>query len=170
MSKQSTEFEEHEEDQMPDMLDLCAVTDGEVIRIEEVADELFSKKMIGDGFAMLPESEDVYAPVSGKLIEVADAKHAYYIETEEGIKILIHIGIDTVLLNGEGFKSFVQRKMTVEKGQKLASFDRQLLVDRGFQPVIPVIVMEHPSVDSLKVKPAKEAKANETIALTLYLS
>lgn len=170
MSNQSTEFGEHEEGQTPEVLKLCAVTDGEVMRIEDVPDDLFSQKMIGDGFAMMPESEEVYAPVSGKLIEVADAKHAYYIETAEGIKILIHIGIDTLLLNGEGFESFVGRKMTVEKGDKLASFDRKLLDERGFQPVIPVIILEHSSVKSLEVNPIKEAKANETIALTVNLN
>lgn len=169
MSNQSNEFGEHEEGTIPVVLNLCAVTDGEVMKIEDVPDELFSQKMIGDGFAVMPSSQEVFAPVSGRLIEVADTKHAYYIETHEGIKILIHIGIDTLLLDGEGFESFIERKMLVEKGQKLASFDRQLLIDRGFQPVIPVIVLEHDSVASLEVHPVKEAKANESIALTVHL-
>ena len=63
--------------------------------LNKLEDDLFSQKMIGDGYAIKPTSEVVYAPVSGKLIEVADAKHAYYIETDTGLKILIHIGIDT---------------------------------------------------------------------------
>ncbi|MCC5896056.1 MAG: PTS glucose transporter subunit IIA [Alkalibacterium sp.] len=170
MSNQSTGFKEQEEGVTSNMLNLCAVTDGEVMKIEEVPDDLFSQRMIGDGFAMMPESEDVFAPVSGKLIEVADAKHAYYIETQEGIKVLIHIGIDTLLLKGEGFESYVKRNTFVEKGDKLASFDRQLFEERGFQPVIPVIILDHASVASLEVRPSKEAIANETIALTVHLN
>ncbi|MCC5890211.1 MAG: PTS glucose transporter subunit IIA [Alkalibacterium sp.] len=171
MSNQSDEFGVHEESgsQSADYFTVFAVTDGEVISIEEVPDDLFSQRMIGDGFAMMPSSEVVYAPVSGKLIEVADAKHAYYIETEEGIKVLIHIGIDTLLLNGEGFESFVKKGMTVDKGQKLARFDRQLFEDRGFHPVIPVIVLEHPTVKSLELHSDRKAVANETVALVVHL-
>ncbi|GAB2317898.1 PTS glucose transporter subunit IIA [Alkalibacterium sp. s-m-22] len=169
MGNQPAEYGEHEISESAHTMDVSAVTDGEVITIEEVPDELFSAKMIGDGFAIIPTSDSVYAPVSGKLIEVADAKHAYYIETEEGIKVLIHIGIDTLLLNGEGFKTFVKRNMTVEKGQKLAEFDKQLIEDRGFQPVIPVIILDHPSVASLEIRPDKAVKANDSVALTVHL-
>lgn len=94
---------------------LSAVTDGEIIPVEQVEDDLFSQKMIGDGYAIKPTSEVVYAPVSGKLIEVADAKHAYYIETDTGLKILIHIGIDTVLMNGQGFQTSLEKNVWVEK-------------------------------------------------------
>lgn len=171
MSNQSDEFGVHEESgiESTDNFTVCAVTDGEIMSIEEVPDDLFSQRMIGDGFAMMPSSEVVYAPISGKLIEVADAKHAYYIENEEGIKVLIHIGIDTLLLNGEGFHTFVKKGMRVEKGQQLATFDRQLLEDKGFHPVIPVIVLEHPTVKSLELKANRKAVANETVALIVHL-
>lgn len=171
MSNQSDEFGVHEENesQSTGSFNICAVADGEIMSIEEVPDDLFSQRMIGDGFAVMPSSEVVYAPISGKLIEVADAKHAYYIENEEGIKVLIHIGIDTLLLNGEGFHSFVKKGMRVEKGQQLATFDRQLLEDRGFHPVIPVIVLEHPTVESLELKASQKAVANETVALVVHL-
>lgn len=149
---------------------LNAVTDGEIIPIEEVEDELFSQKLIGDGYAIKPTSEVVYAPVSGKLIEVADAKHAYYIETDGGLKVLVHIGIDTLLMNGEGFKTTVVKNKRVEKGDTLAVFDKKLIEERGFKTVIPVIVLEHESVASLELFPTKEAKANETYALKIRLN
>lgn len=172
MSKQSDDFGVHNEsgNQPGDYFTVCAVTNGEILAIEEVPDDLFSQRMIGDGFAMMPSSEVVHAPIAGKLIEVADAKHAYYIESDEGIKVLIHIGIDTLLLNGEGFRSFVKKGMTVEKGEKLATFDRQLLEDRGFHPVVPVIVLEHPTVESLELRASQKAVANETVALVVHLN
>ncbi len=149
---------------------LNAVTDGEIIPIEEVEDALFSQKLIGDGYAIKPTSEVVYAPVSGKLIEVADAKHAYYIETDEGLKVLVHIGIDTLLMNGEGFETTMTKNKRVEKGDELAVFDMKLIEERGFKTVIPVIVLEHDSVASLELFPSKSAKANETYALKIRLN
>lgn len=152
---------------MPSRMTLKAVTDGEIIPIESVPDDLFSQKMIGDGFAMIPTSEIVYAPVSGRLIEIADTKHAYYIETNKKVKVLIHIGIDTVLMNGEGFSTSVYRQMYIEEGQELARFDKQLIMSQGYEPVIPVIVFDHKSIDSMEVLPNPQAIASETPALTL---
>ncbi|OJF97169.1 PTS glucose transporter subunit IIA [Alkalibacterium sp. 20] len=171
MSNQSNGFGDQVKEQNHETkeLILSAVTDGEIISIEEVQDDLFSQKMIGDGYAIRPTSEVVYAPVSGKLIEVADAKHAYYIQTDGGMKVLIHIGIDTLLLNGEGFQSYVEKNKRVEKGERLAIFDQKFISERGFNTVIPVIVLEHDSVVSLELFPTKKAKANETHALKIRL-
>ncbi|WP_423190352.1 PTS sugar transporter subunit IIA [Alkalibacterium sp. f15] len=171
MSIQSNGFGDQvkEQDHETAELILSAVTDGEIISIEEVQDDLFSQKMIGDGYAIRPTSGVVYAPVSGKLIEVADAKHAYYIETDGGIKVLIHIGIDTLLLNGEGFQTSVEKNKRVEKGDRLVTFDQKFISERGFDTVIPVIVLEHNSVASLELFPTKKAKANETHALKIRL-
>ena len=172
MSNQSNGFgdQDREQDHKKTELILSAVTDGEIIPIEEVQDNLFSQKMIGNGYAIIPTSEVVFAPVSGKLIEVADAKHAYYIETDEGLKVLIHIGIDTLLLNGKGFHTSMEKNKRVEKGDQLATFDQKLISERGFDTVIPVIVLEHDSVVSLELFPTKNAKANETHALKVRLT
>lgn len=149
-------------------LEIYAVADGEIVTIDGVPDDLFSKKMIGDGFAIIPEKGKVYAPVTGRLIEVADTKHAFYIETETGLKVLIHIGLDTLLLDGNGFTSYADRHDYVKKGQKLASFDMDLLEKEGFSPVIPVVVLDHSDVERTEVHPRKEAKAGETSAVTVY--
>lgn len=148
---------------------LSAVTDGEIIPVEQVEDDLFSQKMIGDGYAIKPTSEVVYAPVSGKLIEVADAKHAYYIETDTGLKILIHIGIDTVLMNGQGFQTSLEKNVWVEKGDQLATFDKKMIEDEGYNTVIPVIVLEHSSVVSLETLINRDATAGKTEALKITL-
>ena len=151
------------------ILTLTAITDGEILPIEEVPDELFSQKMIGNGFAMSPTSEIVYSPIEGKLIEVAETKHAYYIQTDEGIKVLIHIGLDTLFLNGEGFNTSVEKNMTVAQGERLAEFDKELIIEKGFNPIISIIVLDHPSIKSLEVYPNTNAKAKETPALKVTL-
>jgi glucose-specific phosphotransferase system IIA component len=124
--------------------------------------------MIGDGFAMKPESETVVAPVSGRLIEVAEAKHAYYIETVEGIKVLIHVGLDTLLLNGEGFEVKVSKGMTIKEGQPLVTFDSALFKEKGYHSTIPVIVLDDQarSMD-FHLHTASDAEAGKTLALDI---
>lgn len=149
-------------------IELCAVSDGEVLSIENVPDKVFAQKMIGEGFAIKPVSQTVVAPVSGKLVEVADAKHAYYIETEEGIKILIHVGINTLLLNGEGFSTKLEKGDRVERGETLVDFDEELIVKKGYNPIISVIVLDDQDVQmNQTVFPSKEVIAGETIAMEL---
>lgn len=151
-------------------LSLCATTDGEVIPMEKVEDEVFAQKMIGDGYAMRPTSYTVVAPIDGKLIEVAEAKHAYYIETEIGLKVLIHVGIDTLLLNGEGFSTDKKKGMAVKQGETLVRFDAALFKEKGYRMTIPVVVLDDESrkID-LMIHPTIEARAGETIALTVTI-
>ncbi|GEL66509.1 PTS glucose transporter subunit IIA [Marinilactibacillus psychrotolerans] len=149
-------------------IELCAVSNGEVLSIENVPDKVFAQRMIGDGFAVKPTSQSVVAPVSGKLIEVADAKHAYYIETEEGVKILIHVGINTLLLNGEGFSTKLEKGDKVEKGKTLVDFDEELIIKKGYNPIISVIVLDNEDVQmNQEVFPAKGVIAGETIAMEI---
>lgn len=172
MSNERNGFADQERENEHETVELIlsAVTDGEIILIEEVQDDLFSQKMIGDGYAIKPSSEVVYAPVSGKLIEVADAKHAFYIETDEGLKVLIHIGIDTLLMNGAGFQTSLEKNQRVEKGDQLARFDQKMISEKGFNTVIPVIVLEHDSVVSLETYPNKGAVAKESDALKVTMT
>ncbi|MEQ7214694.1 PTS glucose transporter subunit IIA [Enterococcus asini] len=96
---------------------------GEVIKIEEVADPVFNQKMMGEGFAVKPINGEITAPVSGVIQSIFPTKHALIIETENKVGLLIHVGIDTVDLEGKGFESFV------EAGQKVAAKERLLQVD-----------------------------------------
>ncbi|MEC6748775.1 PTS glucose transporter subunit IIA [Marinilactibacillus sp. XAAS-LB27] len=151
-------------------LSLRAVSDGEVLSIEEVPDEIFAQKMIGEGYAIKPTSQLVVAPIDGKLIEVADAKHAYYIETKEGLKILIHVGIDTLLLNGEGFKTKLKKDDQVKAGDVLVEFDEELITKKGFNTIISVIVLDDSAFEVIQVlNQMKQAKAGETVAVEIDL-
>ncbi|MDG3374879.1 glucose PTS transporter subunit IIA, partial [Vibrio parahaemolyticus] len=92
----------------PQTQDVYAVATGKVIPITEVGDEVFSQKMMGDGFAVIPESGEIFAPVAGKVTSVFPTKHAIGLVTDSGIEVLVHMGIDTVQLNGEPFTVFVK--------------------------------------------------------------
>ncbi|WP_349410856.1 N-acetylglucosamine-specific PTS transporter subunit IIBC [Pseudalkalibacillus sp. SCS-8] len=112
---------------------------GEVVPIAEVDDPTFSEKMMGDGFAIHPTSNIVSSPVDGKVVNVFPTKHAIGIESEEGYEILIHIGLDTVELKGEGFRSFVDTGDRISKGQKLIEIDLNYLQEHARSLITPIV-------------------------------
>lgn len=150
-------------------MELYSVTDGKIISIEDVKDPVFSEKMMGDGFAVEPTSEIVLAPVSGRLFQVADALHAYGIVTDKGIEVLVHIGLDTVTLRGEGFTSSLKEGMLVKKGDPLATVDFDYLIEQEKKLTISVVIINGCS-EAYRYELNKEsaAVAGETIALTVY--
>jgi PTS system glucose-specific IIA component len=111
-------------------LEIYAPAPGEVIDIIEVADAVFSAKMLGDGFAVEPQEDFITAPCDGTITLLAGTKHAIALETD-GIEILIHVGLDTVELKGEGFEAFVKQQDQVKRGDKLISFDRDFIEGKG---------------------------------------
>ena len=149
-------------------MEVTAVVDGEIITIEDVEDQIFSQKMIGDGYGIHPTSQTVYSPVDGRIEEIAQSKHAVYISMNDEMKLLIHIGIDTIDLKGEGFSTELKKNAAVKKGDPLIQFDPAFIKAEGLNPVICVILLNG-SQDplDLHIYPSKEAIANETIAMTI---
>ncbi|WP_347299848.1 PTS glucose transporter subunit IIA [Dolosigranulum savutiense] len=152
-------------EQLQQSLTLKAVVDGDIIPIETVADAIFSERMIGDGYGIVPKSSVIYSPVDGMISEVAITKHAYYIELDSGYKILIHIGENTVLLNGEGFSTQVEKGDHIAVGEQLGNVDLEFLKEKGYDVTISVIFLFDKSL-SLEVKtyPQADATAMDTIA------
>ena len=107
--------------------------------IEETPDEAFAGKMMGDGIMIMPEDSTVFAPCDGEVLFVFPSKHAVGIKTTDGFEILIHIGINTVELNGEGFEAFVASGDKVKKGDKLISFDIEYIKDKVPSMATPFI-------------------------------
>lgn len=149
-------------------MEVTAVVDGEIIPIENVEDQIFSQKMIGDGYGIHPTSQTVYSPVDGRIEQVAQSNHAVYIAINDEMKLLIHVGIDTIDLKGEGFTSQLKKDEPVKKGDPLIHFDPMFIKEEGLNPVICVVLLNG-SKDKLDltVHPTKEALANETIAMTI---
>lgn len=112
---------------------------GKVCDISESPDPAFAGKIMGDGFVVFPEDNTVYSPCDGSVEVVFPSKHAIGLKTENGTELLIHVGLDTVTLNGEGFNVFVEAGDKVKKGQKLLEFDAKLIESKGLKTATPVV-------------------------------
>jgi len=103
--------------------EIFSPVNGEVIAIEQVSDPVFSSKSMGDGFAVIPKDSSIYSPIKGKVVSVFPTKHAFGLIDDEGIEVLVHIGIDTVSLNGQGFSILVNEGDLVTSDTQLAKVD-----------------------------------------------
>ena len=135
---------------------------GQVIKLSEVPDAVFSEKMLGDGVCIVPENGEFYSPVDGKIIQVFDTKHAYSIMSDDGLEILLHIGLNTVELKGEGFTSFVNDGDLVKKGDKIAEVNLLHVQDMGYQLYTPVLVTNMSLVKKINFT-EKKAKVNDSL-------
>lgn len=117
---------------------------GQVVPLADVPDPIFSQKMVGDGAAVDPAEEVAYSPVSGKVAHISRSGHAVGIVTQEGLEILLHIGIDTYDL-AEGFTKLVEPGQRVASGQPLLRFDRRHLKERAPSLLSPVLITNLPA-------------------------
>lgn len=123
---------------------------GELIAMEDVNDETFANKVLGDGVAVLPTEGKVYAPADGTIISVFDTKHAVCFASSYGTEILIHIGVDTVNLQGKYFTAHVKDGDEVKRGQLLIEFDREQIEKAGYDTAIPMIFTDLPEEKTLE--------------------
>lgn len=113
--------------------ELTAFVSGQAIVITEVNDPVFSAKTLGDGMAIKPNVETIYAPCAGIVSLIAkDSNHAIGMTLNNDAEILIHVGLDTVSLNGKGFKVYVKEGQKVKQGERLMEFDKKLIESEGF--------------------------------------
>ncbi|EUJ39102.1 PTS sugar transporter subunit IIA [Brochothrix campestris] len=114
---------------------------GTLIKIDDVPDPVFAQKMMGEGVAVQPTNGIVVAPVDGEIIQIADeSKHAFGIRSALGQEILVHIGLETVAMKGEGFKVLVKLGDKVKAGQPIIEADIALIAEKAASTVIPVVV------------------------------
>lgn len=114
---------------------------GTVVALSEVPDEAFSEGAMGQGFAVKPDAGRLVSPFSGTVVHVMEkSKHAVMLEHDSGVQILMHIGMNTVSLKGEGFKLHIENGQRVEEGQLLIEFDMAVIREAGLPTVTPVIV------------------------------
>lgn len=121
-------------------IEILSPLKGKVLPLNEVKDDAFSSGILGNGIAINPEDGMLVSPVNGVISVLLPTLHAVGITTSEGIELLIHIGMDTVKLNGEGFKAFVKQGDEVKIGQKLIEFDIDLLKSKGYCLDVPIVV------------------------------
>lgn len=113
--------------------------DGKIIPLSEVPDDVFAKEMMGPGFGIIPSGSTLHSPVDGKVVSVFPTKHAIGIETDTGVELLIHVGLDTVKLKGEGFETLVEQGQLVQAGDALLKLDLAYLKANAPSIVTPVI-------------------------------
>lgn len=135
---------------------------GNVVEISEVPDMVFSQKMLGDGFAIIPTEGVVKAPVSGQLVQIFPTNHAFGIRTDEGLEILVHIGIDTVELNGEGFERQLEPGRYVKIGDPIIKIDLEYIQSKGKNTITPIVFT---STDRVKEFTINKDERNEEIAV-----
>lgn len=123
---------------------------GEAIDITKVPDEVFAGKMVGDGLAIVPEEGRVYSPVDGKVVLLFPSKHAIGLQTEYGLELLIHIGVDTVHMNGEGFEYLVVQNQEVKAGDALMLFDLKLIGEKAKSIITPIIITNMDEVNKFE--------------------
>ena len=121
---------------------IVSPANGTSVLLEQVPDAVFADKILGDGMAIIPSDGKFLSPVDGEVASVADSLHAIGFQTEDGLDVLIHIGLDTVKLNGEGFHVFVNVGDKVKKGDLVAEVDLQVLANNGLNPITPVIICD----------------------------
>ena len=121
---------------------ILAPLTGKVVPLEQVPDAVFSQKILGDGVAIIPEDGKIYAPVNGEVASVAETLHAYGFTSDDDLEILIHIGLDSVALKGEGFTSHVQVGDMVKAGDLIAEVDLEFLKSRNVPIITPVLICD----------------------------
>ena len=120
-------------------IQISAPFKGQPIPLEDVPDKVFATKMMGDGIGFIPQSNVVTAPFNGKVKTVFPTKHALGLESDEGLELLIHIGIDTVKLNGQGFETLVEADQIIEQGQPLVKLDLEYIEQHAPSIITPLI-------------------------------
>ena len=136
---------------------------GQVIKLTDVPDPVFSEKILGDGVCIIPENGEFFSPVDGKIVQVFETKHAYSITSDDGIDVLVHIGLNTVELKGQGFSSNVKDGDIVKKGDKIADVNLEYIADMGYQLYTPVIITNMSEVKNMTVNEKKVEKGEELI-------
>ena len=119
---------------------LVAVTDGDVIAMDAVSDPVFASKSMGDGFAVEPSSSTVVSPVNGVIKSIFPTQHAIILQSDDGLDILVHMGLETVALKGEGFDVKVAKGDKVTAGQPMAIMDLGYVVEQGKKTTIIVVI------------------------------
>jgi glucose-specific phosphotransferase system IIA component len=119
---------------------IVSPADGDVVDLSEVPDKVFSEKMAGDGIAITPRSNTFVAPISGVVSKIFSTNHAYSIKAKNGLEVLVHIGLDTVALKGEGFKRLVEEGTTVSTGKPIISADLEYIESKGKNIITPIVL------------------------------
>lgn len=150
--KDDASVEETSSEQTAGEKDVYSPLKGKMILLDEVEDEVFSSGALGQGVAVIPEASEVYAPVDGEVVLVADTKHAVAFTSDDGVEVMIHMGLDTVKLEGEHFDIKVKPGDKVKRGDLIAVVDFEKIKEAGYPVVTPVLILNSDSFAEVKAE------------------
>ena len=122
--------------------DIYAPVDGQVVTLESVDDEVFSQKMVGDGVAIIPISNQFMAPIDGVVSKIFSTNHAYSIKSDKDLEVMVHIGLETVSLNGEGFTRIANEGDKVKAGDVIVEVDLAYIKAHAKDVITPIIITD----------------------------
>ncbi|OTQ60224.1 PTS glucose transporter subunit IIA [Gilliamella sp. A7] len=130
-------------------IEIIAPLSGDIVKIEDVPDVVFAEKIVGDGVAIKPSGNKIVAPLNGKIGKIFETNHAFAIESDEGIELFVHFGIDTVELKGEGFTRVAEEGQQVKIGDTIIEIDLPLLESKAKSVLTPVVISNMETVVEL---------------------
>ncbi|ANQ64269.1 PTS sugar transporter subunit IIA [Staphylococcus equorum] len=135
---------------------------GEYVKIEDIPDPVFAQKMMGEGFGVNPTEGEVVSPIDGKVDNVFPTKHAIGLKADNGLELLVHIGLDTVQLDGKGFEILVESGDAVSVGDPLLRFDLDYIKENAKSVISPIIITNSDNTSSLNIEDVNSITKGET--------
>ena len=148
------------------MIELGAPVSGKIVPISQVSDPIFAQEMIGKGIAIIPEDGKYYAPCDGHLSVLFPSGHAYALKNRDGVDVIIHIGIDTVKLNGKNFTIHAKQGQEVNKGDLIIEVDINAVKEAGFDIITPMVISNPGMFNDLEKKGGHVTAGDPAIVLT----
>lgn len=142
---------------------LNAPVKGKSVPLSEVSDPTFGEEILGKGVAIEPAGNQIFSPCDGTVDLMFDTGHAVNLKSSDGVEILIHVGLDTVSLKGEGFKTFKKTDEAVKKGDLLIEFDREKLIEKGFDVIVPMVICNTDEYKSITALTGKDVDPSSPI-------
>lgn len=141
---------------------IIAPISGKLLSLEKVPDPVFSQKLMGDGVAIEPTEGAVVSPVNGEVVQIFHTKHAIGIRSETGLELLIHIGLETVALNGKGFESHVKEGAKVKPGDLLITFDLEWIKENAASIITPIVITNSEIVENVHKEDSEHTIKGQT--------
>ncbi|MCJ1668200.1 PTS glucose transporter subunit IIA [Staphylococcus sp. NRL 19/737] len=143
---------------------------GEYVKIEDIPDPVFAQKMMGEGFGINPSEGEVVSPIEGKVDNVFPTKHAIGLKADNGLELLVHIGLDTVQLDGQGFEILVNSGDTVKIGDPLLKFDLEYIRQNAKDVISPIIITNSDQTESIHIDDVQAVVKGETKVIDVTMS
>ncbi|MDQ0361818.1 PTS sugar transporter subunit IIA [Breznakia pachnodae] len=144
-------------------MNIYAPVKGNLKEIEKVNDEVFSQKMLGEGVAVVANDSNVVAPISGVITAVFPTNHAIGITSDEGVEVLLHIGIDTVELDGKGFTGYVKLGDEVNVSDQLVSVDFNFIQDEGYEGDLIMVITNSANYENIQIMNINKVEVNDIL-------